>query len=234
MKRTSLLALWCLVGFSCLAEVVNVYEETECGGATVRVAERMLATGRSYRTAKPPTKSGWIFTHWTISTDQDFENRDVWGRAFDEAPFKLYEKTTLTAHYLPVGTDTDNDGVADGNEIYWYGDLSQNAASDTDGDGFTFAQELSNGTNPLMADLDIEGPVKYADSQLHEANLQPYEQVDGLVTDGRYVVLADFGGAVTPTIADVDGDGVLDIVVEVAGGETVVYLGCGGEGNPEF
>ena len=67
MKRASLLALCCLFGFSCLAEVVNVYEKTECGGATVRVAERMQATGRSYRTAKPLAKSGWIFTHWTIS-----------------------------------------------------------------------------------------------------------------------------------------------------------------------
>ena len=151
MKRASLLTLCCLMGLSGLAEVVNVYEETECGGATVRVTERMLETGRSYRTAKAPAKSGWIFTHWTISTDQDFENRDAWGRAFDENPYKLYEKTTLTAHYLPVGTDTDSDGVADGCEIYWYGDLSQNAASDTDGDGFTFAQELANGTNPLSS-----------------------------------------------------------------------------------
>ena len=518
MRYGLCLAILSILSFAAFADVVNVYEETECGGVTMRVAERMLATGRSYRTAKPPAKNGWIFTHWTISTDQDFENRDVWGRAFDENPYKLYEKTTLTAHYLPVGTDSDNDGVADGNEIYWYGDLFQNAASDTDGDGFTFAQELANGTNPLMADLDIngpvkyadgalnlynpsnygavvirsepegalfatmsevyrpgtkmstrtkgtfdpattsfaywtfngvrqadvwgrtvdstgvvtdgsameivavvatdyetrmklywygddsiamtsdtdgdgltfaqelaggsnplmadgdiegpvkyadgeklqynpydyqpytlmsdpegalfpttnfyvrggtkvnigtqgssftywklngveqrdawgramdtlsfrmpseavtvvakstadyetrmklywygttdvamdsdtdgdglsfaeelangssplmadgdiEGPVKYADSQLHEANLQPYEQVDGLVADGRYVVLADFGGAVTPTVADVDGDGILDIVVEVAEGETVVYLGCGGEGNPEF
>ena len=54
MKRKSLSVLCCLIGLSGFADVVNVYEETECGGATVRVAERMLATGRSYRTAKPP------------------------------------------------------------------------------------------------------------------------------------------------------------------------------------
>ena len=147
-----------LLSITASADVVNVYEETECGGETVQVAERMLETGRSYRTARPPAKSGWIFTHWTISTDQDFENRDAWGRAFDENPYKLYEKTTLTAHYLPAPQDEDGDGVADGHETYWYGNLNQGPTSDTDGDGFAFAEELANGTNPVMSDDDDEGP----------------------------------------------------------------------------
>ncbi len=76
------------------------------------------------------------------------------------------------------------------------------------------AEEVANGTSPLMADADIEEPVRYADSQLHEANPQPYEQVTGAVVDGKYKVFPTFGGAVAPIVVDVDGDGKLDIVVE--------------------
>lgn len=368
-----------LLPFAALADVVNVYEETECGGEMVRIAERSLETGRKYETSAAPAVSGWIFTHWTISTTQDFADRDEWGRALDVVPFDLYESTTLTAHYLPVAQDSDGDGVADGSEIYWYGDLSQGADSDTDDDGITFAEELARGTNPimaesgdvgpvawvagkewllnpnnygaitirsepegalfatmsevyrpgtrvsthatgvydpetttfaywsfngerladewgraesekevvtdgspltivayaasdyetrmklywygttevemtsdtdgdgvsfadelvrgtnpLMAETKDEGPVKYVDTETKEFNLQPYEQVLGAVIDEKYEVFPTFEGAVTPTVADVNGDGIFDIVVEVAGGETVVYLGCGGAGNPEF
>ena len=135
MKRKGLLLLCCLVGFSGLADVVHVFEQTEAGGATVRIADRMLETGRSYKTGAAPAKSGWIFTRWTISTEQDFTDRDAWGRAYDEAPFKLYEETTLSAHYLPKTQDEDGDGLADGYEVYWYGSTDVSPTSDTDGDG---------------------------------------------------------------------------------------------------
>ena len=150
-----------LLSFAALADVVNVYEETECGDETVRIAERSLETGRKYETGAAPVKSGWIFTHWTISTTQDFVDRDEWGRSLDVASFDLYENTTLTAHYLPVDQDSDGDGVADGSEIYWYGDLSQGAASDTDGDGIMFAEELVRGMNPIMAESADAGPVAW-------------------------------------------------------------------------
>ena len=161
MKGKLIVFLCCLTGLTGLAEVVNVYEETECGGGTVRIAERSLETGRTYETGSAPAVSGWIFTHWTISTTQEFADRDEWGWALDVASFDLYENTTLTAHYLPAGQDADGDGVADGFEIYWYGDLSQGAASDTDGDGITFAEELARGTNPLMAESADAGPVAW-------------------------------------------------------------------------
>ena len=150
-----------LLSFAALADVVNVYEETECGDETVRIAERSLETGRKYETGAAPVKSGWIFTHWTISTTQDFADRDEWGRALDVASFDLYENTTLTAHYLAVDQDSDGDGVADGSEFYWYGDLSQGATSDTDDDGITLAEELVRGTNPIMAESADAGPVAW-------------------------------------------------------------------------
>lgn len=149
-----------------LGDLVHVYEATEIEGVVTQISDRSLITGMPWETQTAPVKAGYIFTHWTISTAQEFVNRDAWGRAVDVAVFKLYEDTTLTAHYVPASRDADGDGVADGYELYWYGNLAQNGASDTDGDGWTFAEELATGTNPLMADSDVDGPVRYADGEL--------------------------------------------------------------------
>ena len=159
------------------AELVHVYQETLAGGVRTQLSDETKETGSTYTTQTAPTLDGYIFTHWSISTTQSFINRDRLGRAKDAAPYTLYEETALTANYLPSSEDTDNDGVADGWEIYWYGDLSKNAASDTDGDGWTFAEELSAGTNPLMVDESIAGGIAWADGELlqyNPDNLQAY------------------------------------------------------------
>ena len=199
MRCKCLLVACCLAAFTVFADVVHVYEQTEAGGVRVQIADRMLDTGRNYKTGAAPVKSGWIFTHWTISTEQDFDSRDVWGRAYDEAPFKLYEETTLTAHYLPKTQDTDGDGFADGNEIYWYGSTDVSPSSDTDGDGFTFSEEIANGTNPLMADLDIEGPIKFVDGALNLYNPSNY---------GAVVIRSEPEGALFTTLSEVYRPGV--------------------------
>mgnify|MGYP003390544837 CR=1 FL=1 len=169
-KRNALLLLSCLAGLFGRADIVHVFEQTKADGQAVQISDRSLITGMPWTTQTAPVKSGYIFTHWTISTKQDFESRDEWGRASDVATFMLYEDTTLTAHYLPAAQDEDGDGVADGHEIYWYGNLNQGPTSDTDGDGFAFAEELANGTNPVMPDDDDEGPVRYVDGSLLQYN----------------------------------------------------------------
>ena len=145
--------------------VVHVCQQTAAGGVTNQISDTVLQTGMPWETQTAPAVNDYIFTHWTISTEQSFAARDEWGRAYDAPTFMLYEETTLTAHYLPVMQDADNDGMADGYEIYWYGSLAETSESDTDHDGYTFAQEVTNGTNPLMADEDIEGVIKYADGE---------------------------------------------------------------------
>ncbi len=155
-----------LCAASAWADVVHVTYQTSAGGTVATVAEAALETGCAYTTIPAPMKSGYIFTHWTISTKQEFAARDAWGRAYDAPSFMLYEDTTLTAHYLPASQDSDGDGIPDGWELYWYGDLAPDAASDTDGDGFTFAEELANGTNPLMPENDVAGPLAYGDGGL--------------------------------------------------------------------
>lgn len=171
----SVLAL--LLAFSARGALVHVYEHIEAGSVSNQVSDEVRQTGMAWTTQSVPVMSGYIFTHWTISTQQDFASRDDWGRSYEAPMFMLYEDTTLTAHYLSASQDTDGDGVPDGWEIYWYGNLSQNASSDTDGDGFAFAEELENGTNPLMADVDIDGPVKYDDGTLQLYNPSNYVSV---------------------------------------------------------
>ena len=170
MKRvlSILITLFTLFfAFDAKSDVVHVYEQTSTG---VLIADRTLNTGVKHKTSIPPQIEGYIFTYWSISTEQPFSTRDAWGRAYDAAPFDLYEETTLTANYLPESQDSDSDGIADGYEIYWYGNIAQNAVSDTDGDGKTFAEELTNGTNPLMAETYEAGPVAFADSGLWQYN----------------------------------------------------------------
>ena len=170
MKPLISLLLFC-AALTSAAEVVHVYERASTGEL---LADRTLDTGRSYLTQAAPAKSGYIFTHWTISTAQAFSPRDAWGRAYDSAPFTLYEETTLTANYLPASQDADVDGLADGHEIYWYGSLAETPASDSDNDGRTFAQEISAGTNPLFPERHEEGPVAYADGALWLYNPHGY------------------------------------------------------------
>lgn len=166
MKRIVPLLLFSLLALPARGELVHVYERTVAGAVTNQLSDTVLATGSNYVTQAAPAIDGWLFTHWSISTAQVFSERDRWGRAWDAAPYTLYEETTFTAHYLPASQDTDADGVADGHEIYWYGDLAQTADSDTDGDGFTFAEELAMGTNPLFEDEFPPGFIVWADSAL--------------------------------------------------------------------
>ena len=163
-------------GVSLRADVVHVYEQTVAGGVTNRLSDTTKETGGEYVTQPAPPIAGFIFTGWTTDAKQAFVGRDALGRSFDAAPYHLYESMTLTANYLEESIDSDGDGIADGYEFYWYDDLSKDAASDTDGDGYGFAAELAAGTNPLMKDRTIIGGVVYEDSEELEYNPNRYRK----------------------------------------------------------
>ena len=222
-RRSRILFALCAVSLytaSAWADLVHVVEQREVNGVTTVMRDETKITGMPWATAPAPLVDGAIFTHWTISTQQDFAARDAWGRAYDAPRFKLYEATTLTAHYLP-------------------------ATRDTDGDGFTFAEEIANGTNPLMPDSAVEGPIAYADSDTLEANLQPFDPATGAVVDdtfdelftspfaGNGATSRTFGPNARPVVTDVNGDGLFDLVILYDGGYAV-YLNGGTAGNPMF
>ena len=159
------------------AAEVHVYERQLVNGVSTQLSDTTRDTLSTYTTRAAPAKSGYIFTHWSISATQTFMNRDRLGRALDAVSAVIYEETTFTANYLPDSEDTDSDGIADGWEIYWYGDLSKDADSDTDSDGFTFAEELAAGTDPLMPDRSLDGGIVWSDGallQYNPDNLYPY------------------------------------------------------------
>ena len=178
LGRFCLFGLLSLFGlFPLRADLVHVIEQSEINGEFAQISDTTLETGASYATATPPTKSGYIFTHWTSNQNDPLTARDAWGRAKENADYTLYQAVTLTAHYLPASQDSDGDDIADGYEPYWYGDLDENAASDTDGDGLTFAQELAADTNPLFADSAAPGGIAWANGVTmlyNPSNYAPY------------------------------------------------------------
>ena len=111
MKRSFLMILCCLAGGSGLADMVHVYERTDAGGAIMQISERMIETGWNCTTVAAPTKSGCIFTHWTISTTQAFENRDEWGRALEAMEVET-DGSTLTIVAYAAG-DLNGNGKLD-------------------------------------------------------------------------------------------------------------------------
>ena len=138
--------------------LLEVAVETEFGGTVERISESDCIAGGVVQVSAPKIE-GAVFTHWSISTDQAFESRDIFGRAFDVVSAKVYESTILRAHYVGGDIDADHDGLADGDELYWYGNLAQGPGGDTDGDGRTFAEELAAGTNPHLVETQADGCV---------------------------------------------------------------------------
>jgi hypothetical protein len=177
------------------------------------------------------------FAQWKMD---GVRQEDEFGRALSEVTFSMpFRNVELVA-------ETRNDDMAK-EKIYWYGDESVSAESDTDGDGYSFAEEIAQGTNPKFPNETLKSGVVYNESEQHEMNLQPYEQVQGAVVGGAYsqvftspvagnaATSATFGngGAVWPLVADVNDDGLWDLIVCWEDG-VKVFVNVGSKGNPEF
>ncbi len=91
-------------------------------------------------------------------------------------------------------SDTDNDGMPDNWEMEYFGDLSHNSISDSDGDGLSDSEEYNKGTDPKQADTDDDGIP------------------DGTELDYR---LSPLDGA--DASADADGDGHTNLQEYIAG-----------------
>ena len=118
------------------ADVVHVYEQRSLGGMVEVLSDKTVDTNVKYVSQKAAAVDGWIFTGWTVSTSQAFEGRTPWGCSYNYVEFLPYEDTILTANYVSASLDSDRDGMSDGYELYWYGNLSKSPSFDGDGDGF--------------------------------------------------------------------------------------------------
>ena len=157
--KTCLAIFAALCASAASAYKVHSIEQTQVDGTATVIRDIVLDAGESYLTTTAPSVSGHIFTHWSTEPgfEFDLQDRDVWNRAYDAAIITPYEDMTSTANYLGEAIDADGDGIADGYEIYWYGDLGIGPDSDTDDDGYTFEEEVSAGTNPIFHDRHASG-----------------------------------------------------------------------------
>ncbi len=64
---------------------------------------------------------------------------------------------TVTAVFIPIGSDADGDGMDDDWEFLNFGDTSLDGTGDADGDSLTDRQEFVAGTDPHSADSDGDG-----------------------------------------------------------------------------
>ncbi|MHC9510379.1 fibronectin type III domain-containing protein [Kangiella sp. M94] len=79
-------------------------------------------------------------------------------------------------------TDTDNDGMDDSWELYYFGKLEQTAEGDPDSDGLTNIEEFQNDTHPKKLDTDGDG---ISDGWEVEHGFDPNDSTDGVMdSDG--------------------------------------------------
>lgn len=139
----------------------------------------------------------------------------------------------------PFVTDSDNDGLSDGDEYNNENQPTDPTVSDTDGDGLNDGEELSIGTDPNDRDTDKDGLTDGEEAHpvtgLGTDPLKPDTDGDGLtdleevqngtdplVVDSDQDGLSDFDEVkvygTLPNNPDTDGDGLTD------GDEVQVYL----------
>jgi len=131
--------------------------------------------------------------------------------------FTIYDRALTESEadeaYLKIAdaiieSDSDFDGLPDFWETSFFGDLTEGASDNNDGDGLTNLEELTAGSNPTLADSDADGlddDVELALAEPTDVN-NPDSDGDGL-TDGEEV---NGETSSNPLLVDTDFDGFSD------------------------
>lgn len=153
-----------------LSATVCVTERFAVAGETNLIREVTAEAGVPHRLGIPPLVEGAVFVRWLDAQGQEATPRHVTGRALETPELVPYSDMALTAEYLPLSQDEDADGIPDGYELHWYGNLAQGIDSDTDGDGWTLLEEARIGRNPLLPDIWVNGGAIVGHSTLVQFN----------------------------------------------------------------
>ena len=185
-------------------------------------------------------RDGYRFSYWTVN---GVAMRDNLGRAFDPLMVGLEPVTRfydMAACFVPMGLDSDQDGVADWYEKNYYVDVqTAGAGDDEDGDGWNLRTEFAHDTHPRLADQIVRHEAVGAECAMEDFwyrfyfSSESYVQCDGVLTNffgglppakGMF----DMGTNSAPGLGDWDGDGDLDLFVMAPGQAMKVYENVAG------
>ncbi len=115
-----------------------------------------------------PSKAGHTFAnlqfcYWTLNGVRQAEGTGI---ALPGFSFTLNAATTAVAVYIDPSADTDSDGIKDWKELNEYGTLEYDLTSDTDGDGFTWAEEIARGQSQHAPNELAAGGISRRRSQM--------------------------------------------------------------------
>ena len=80
------------------------------------------------------SSNGYNFAYWSVN---GVRQTGPTGVSISKIDMNITQTTTVIAHYLLSGQDSDSDGVMDWFEMYQFGSLSLGPNDDPDGDGFS-------------------------------------------------------------------------------------------------
>ena len=129
---------------------------------------------------------------------------------FNEGDFELLNAFDIALAPLE-GDDSDEDGMADLWENFYFGDLAQNGAGDNDSDGLNDKAEYENRGNPTVKDTDGDGVEDGPEVNTHGSSPALVDSDGDTLTDGDEVNVHN----TSPAKADTDDDGSGD-AIEIA------------------
>ncbi len=148
---------------------ITVRQVAVVNGVTNSLAtDATITANTSFTTVTAGEVSECRFVGWEVTPAQvNFASRDAWGRAYEQVSVVPNgEVVTLAAIYQTIGDEAE--------QLYWYGS-NVVMTCDTDGDGYTFAQELQYGMNPHFPNELKLGGVTSSDSDLLLYNPNEYQ-----------------------------------------------------------
>ncbi len=166
-----LVAMVGMVGFAEDSAQITVKQQRVVNGVTNALADNVyVATDAEFTSVSADAYvEGSRFVGWEVSPAQpNFTPRDVWGRACEQVSVVPKDSVvTFTAVYKTEGDEAEKE--------YWYGDTTVAMESDTDGDGYSFTEEIQYGMNPHFPNELKLGGVTYGDGNLLLDNPNEYQ-----------------------------------------------------------
>jgi hypothetical protein len=180
------------------------------------------------------------FAYWTLDGEPQ---RDRWGVALRQITFTVDDADReAIAHF--VEGDSDGDGIPDAWELHYLSSLDHGADDAPGGGGWTLAAAYAAGGSPLFPQSHQAGGVSWADSSIVVVNQQLFPAGRMPMAGGEEFFANPYteepgsfvieGGFSAPAMADIFGNGALDLVVGGTDGRAVLFRNVGSPFAPSL